>query len=466
MRKFSVRRRHSGQSLVLFLVFAAASVATLLIVFNVGQLTSEKEKLVNTADAAAYSAAITEARTLNFEAYMNRGIVANEVIIAQIVSFDSWINYLDSLAQNLDDVAFWIPVAGEILSGIAEVMGEAKTIVDEASQPAVAVENGLAAALNAVVQVANGATYPAAYAAATQVIAQNVTTFNGRTDPAAYLTNGGKAAVLFNLAAWSNFATVPKTPAVAAQVISDSRDGFSITRQPAPFPLQFTLPLVAHAYKNGGTQLSSNYSRWDAQDKYVFGLWGITKSCPFGCWQDATLAEGDSSASRTGGTSGDPYSRSWMAVTNDMQGFTGIPALLDIKDRKALTENTPNHPLALDFLIEVAKNDGDIKTSSNTADNMGVGAEAMPEKVNNNRLSAASQARVYFSRPDSAADVTGSALFRSDASRNGYIEYGSVYSPYWQVKLIPVTNAQKAELAIADGAGVSAIGIARAGFTP
>lgn len=464
MRKFRSHRRHAGQSLVLFLVFAAASVATLLIVFNVGQLTSEKEKLINTADAAAYSAAITEARTLNFESYMNRGIVANEVIIAQIVSFDSWINYLDSLAQNLEAVAGWVPVVGEIIDGIAEVMGEAKSIVDTASQPAVAVENGLALTLNAVVQVANGATYPAAYAAATQVIAQNVTTFNGRVDPAAYITNGGKAAVLYNMASWSTFATVPKTPAMAAQVISDSRDGFSITRQPAPFPLQFTLPLVARTYKEGGTKLSSNYKRWDAQDAYVLGTWDWSKMD----WDDNTLAEGDSSASKSGGTSGDPYSRSWMAQTNDMRGFTGIPALLDIKDRLAKTENTPGHKLALDFLIEVAKNDGDIKTSSNAANNMGVGAEAMPDKVNNNRLSAASQARVYFARPDSTADktVAGLDLLRPDGGRNGYIEYGSVYSPYWQVKLIPVTNAQKAELALADGAGTSAIGIAGAGLTP
>lgn len=462
MRKFHSHRRHSGQSLVLFLVFAAACVATLLIVFNVGQLTSEKEKLINTADAAVYSAAITEARTLNFEAYMNRGIVANEVIIAQIVSFDSWINYLDSLAQNIGTVTSWIPVVGEITEGIAEVMGEAENIVSELSQPAVTAENLLSQALRGVVELANAATYPAAYAAATQVVAQNVTTFNGRTEPAAYITTGGQASFVLNAAAWSSFTTMPKTPAVAAQVISDSRDGFSITRQPGSFWLQFTIPFLIRGQKQGGTKLSSNYKRWDAQDAYLIGNWDWTKMK----WNDNKIAEGDSSASQSGGTSGDPYSRSWFAITNDMSGFSGIPALRDITDRKALTENTAGHKLALDFLIEVAKNDGDIKTTSNTANNMGVGAQAMPDKVNNNRLSAASQARVYFSRPDSAADVTGSALFRSDASRNGYVEYGSVYSPYWQVKLIAVTNAQKAVLAAADGAGASAVGIATAGFTP
>ncbi len=465
MRIIRPPRRRSGQSLVLFLVFASACVATLLVVFNVGQVTSEKEKLVNTADAAAYSAAITEARTLNFESYINRGVVANEVIIAQIVSFDSWVNYLDSVSDNLATVTSWIPYVDVITSDIAEVANEADKIVTEVSQPAVTAENILAyRVLPPIVQGAHLATYAAAYAALTQVVAQNVTTFNGRSDTAAYVTTGGNAALATNALAWNNFTAVPNTPAVAAQVISDSRDGFSITRQPAAWPLEFTIPFIARGHKHGSTVLSSNYSRWDAQDQYVFGTFYPDKHCPFGCWHDAPLAEGDSSASSSGTSSGTPFSRSWFAITNDMSGFSGIPSLRDIKDRKALTENTPNHPLALNFLVEVGKNDSNIKTSSNTG--MGVGTQNVTESLAANRVTAASQARVYFQRPDSAADVTGSALFRSDAGRNGYVEYGSVYSPYWQVKLIGVTSTQKALLATGDGAGASAVGIAGLGLTP
>jgi len=66
------------------------SLAALLFVFNTGQLTAEKTKLVNTADAVAYSAAVMQARALNFDAYTNRALMADEVMIAQAVSIAAW----------------------------------------------------------------------------------------------------------------------------------------------------------------------------------------------------------------------------------------------------------------------------------------------------------------------------------------------------------------------------------------
>src|SRR5690606_2686661 len=50
----------------------------------------EKIKLQNTADAAAYSAAVAEARDYNFSAYTNRAMVANQVAVAQFVGMTSW----------------------------------------------------------------------------------------------------------------------------------------------------------------------------------------------------------------------------------------------------------------------------------------------------------------------------------------------------------------------------------------
>lgn len=44
----------------------------------------------NAADAAAYSAAILTARELNFMAYTNRAMVANQVTIGQFAAFESW----------------------------------------------------------------------------------------------------------------------------------------------------------------------------------------------------------------------------------------------------------------------------------------------------------------------------------------------------------------------------------------
>ncbi len=79
--------------------------------FNSGQIVAAKVRLLGAADAAAYSAALAEARALNFQAYMNRAIVANEVAIAQLVSLRSWSGYMNQLLQRSSTIASVVPPA-------------------------------------------------------------------------------------------------------------------------------------------------------------------------------------------------------------------------------------------------------------------------------------------------------------------------------------------------------------------
>ena len=82
MRCSGMRQR--GQALVVALAFAAALVGAMLLVINVGQLINGKHRLLVAADAAAYSAAVWQARSLNYQAYLNRAVIANDAaIIAQ-----------------------------------------------------------------------------------------------------------------------------------------------------------------------------------------------------------------------------------------------------------------------------------------------------------------------------------------------------------------------------------------------
>ena len=64
-RRRSVRRlsyhRQGGQALVYGLFVLIASLSGLIFLFNTGQLSSEKTRLVNTADAVAYSAGVMHA---------------------------------------------------------------------------------------------------------------------------------------------------------------------------------------------------------------------------------------------------------------------------------------------------------------------------------------------------------------------------------------------------------------------
>jgi Putative Flp pilus-assembly TadE/G-like len=95
------KRHQQGQALIYGIFVMIGGLAALFFLFNTGQLTREKTKLVNTADAVAYSAGVLHARALNFDAYTNRALVANEVIVAQMVSLSSWAQFTASDMDNL-----------------------------------------------------------------------------------------------------------------------------------------------------------------------------------------------------------------------------------------------------------------------------------------------------------------------------------------------------------------------------
>ncbi len=95
-------RKQRGQAAVFVLLFIPILVVSGLALFKSGKLTSNKMQLQNAADAAVYSMSTVEARDLNFAAYMNRAIVANEVAIGQMVGLASWAYHFRSFADYMD----------------------------------------------------------------------------------------------------------------------------------------------------------------------------------------------------------------------------------------------------------------------------------------------------------------------------------------------------------------------------
>jgi apolipoprotein N-acyltransferase len=101
-----------GQVLPLAAVLLVVIGAALYLMVYTGQAVQQKMRVTNAADAAAYSAAVAEARALNHDAYLNRAIVANEIAIAQMVSYASWLGYFatasDQFAAADVDVNFFL----------------------------------------------------------------------------------------------------------------------------------------------------------------------------------------------------------------------------------------------------------------------------------------------------------------------------------------------------------------------
>ncbi len=83
------------------LLFLGILLIALNFLYKQGRITSDKMEMQNAADAAAYSVSITEARDLNFAAYLNRAMVANEVAIGQLMGLASWAFHWASFADFL-----------------------------------------------------------------------------------------------------------------------------------------------------------------------------------------------------------------------------------------------------------------------------------------------------------------------------------------------------------------------------
>lgn len=111
-------RQQRGQALVFALFTSVLVILALFAMYSMGGQTIEKIKLQNTADAAAYSAALAEARDYNFSAYTNRAMVANQVGVAQFVGLTSWFRNLSSFTNNNDSANLGRSVLYELMMNI------------------------------------------------------------------------------------------------------------------------------------------------------------------------------------------------------------------------------------------------------------------------------------------------------------------------------------------------------------
>jgi len=91
--------RQRGQALVFALFVSILVILAMFAMYSIGGQAIEKIRLQNTADAAAYSAMVAEARDYNFSAYTNRAMVANQVAVAQFVGMTSWFRNMSAFAN-------------------------------------------------------------------------------------------------------------------------------------------------------------------------------------------------------------------------------------------------------------------------------------------------------------------------------------------------------------------------------
>jgi hypothetical protein len=449
--------RQGGQALIFGLFTLIGGLAALFFLFNTGQLVAEKSKLVNTADAVAYSAGVMHARALNFAAYTNRALIANEVLIAQAISMSSWTQYVSTHAQNAPTLMWcqsqysrpvelvlltYIPVCYALsYAGLATAQGL------EQSGPQAAQSTVAAAELAKKALQAAQANMAATLVPARASLMQEVADANYDDDGSVHvdtipltdnftLFNGGPFIKRYSGADRERF----KQTTLAATDL----DRFIRRRawdSSNIFPC--ILGNKAEFRRRGGTELIG-LDEWRAMDTASLHEWEwkirlFSTSCDESETPLGYGGQGAGNGSRGGDSGfGGSWSDNWLAsnyASGSTWQYSGLPSFFDLSD--AALKASDDSPPVLRFSIRLTRAKDQARTSEGSSRAKPSGRLAQfDSKLASDVLAAVSTSEVFFRRPDPRND--------------GRTELASLFNPYWQVHLISTSSADIAQ-AIARG---------------
>lgn len=446
-----------GQVLPLALGLLVIVAGFFYLMVNAGQTVTEKMRVTNAADAAAYSAAVVEARALNYDAYLNRAMVANQMAIAQMVSFASWIDYFAKASDNFGsyatdlnffllpnpqvvvlDVAFAGSAVVAAYFGGSTVQEYADYVIDYGAGAIITVHDVATQALalsQRLVQL-----NLAAGIRQGQVANQVVKAMDPKLSAEVVLVSHGFDNFTKNYSGdeRSRF----------ADVAVRSRDPFTRERN---FTVDsFSIPFLRKnpaLKKRGGTELIG-LDEWRAVDtlelhgqRFGCGKLGLSWcddiKTPIG-WGGIEVDAGGGDAGR--GYHGNAYTENPTTARKsdsvmrspDYGYFSGIPTSQEISDVD------PANEASTSITIRVSKSQSDTLTSGNAAQAAPSGRLALfSDHPAGGQIAALSRAQVFFDRIAARAD--------------GKAELGSLYNPYWRVRLVAPTVADRAYAATKQG---------------
>jgi hypothetical protein len=425
--------RQRGQALVFGIAVLLGAAAATFYVFNTGQLTAEKTKLVNTADAVAYTAGVMHARALNFDAYTNRALIANEATIAQMVSISSWLQYAKGHMQRVPPLncrsqysvpvalatvtyaplcyALTYPLGRQVVSNADRIFNGTGAGAGMAAGPFAV---GLAEAAKAELKTMQ-ATMFAGFLFARTALVQEVADANYRNDGTVSVTALPLKDDWTSFQGGGTFISrhTGNQRLRMRKVIVDvvNRDDFVHNRSwtsSSPWPCQ--LAPVGHADRSGGTVLNG-YDSWEARDQAYFEVhtWRFRR-WRWRCDRTAYYPLGNGHRKTTSSPG-----NAWY--------YSGVPDFYELSDAAlGYTPTGSSHPdPRLQFAVRVTRAMNQTRTSAGTsAVKPGGRLQMFDGAAAGGVLAAVATSEVYF---DHEQD-------------NGTTELGSLFNPYWQVHLV------------------------------
>ncbi|MGS2744608.1 TadE/TadG family type IV pilus assembly protein [Halomonas sp. LS-001] len=473
-------RRQSGQVMPMTAVLIVAVLLALWTMFDSGQVMTEKIKLQNTADNVAYSSSALVARDLNFSAYTTRAMVANQVAIGQMVGVSSWATMMERLGQSLGvfgKVAGFVPVVGTAITAITQAIQNAtsflSTAVDTVTKTVIPFNDAVNLALSKSQFLHRSATIAALPNFTKSVMAAN--------DPEAELLTDGLGETAQAVVEWADdigryagndarvidaFSSDEDIAATArvnefANVTNASRDVFSSERSyEMGFPLSGDIFLGSwETRKRGGSdfkatpKVDGSYDwDWSAMDtvsldvRFEIGS-GIFSTCVL-CF-DVPLGWGGAHALEKSGSyydyeSGDDWGGAWdndnaaelaagLNSHDNLSNTNGIPEFYAFRDESRSHMSGPSMVLLFRKSVDAISLTEDLGATGDNPLNTGTAG---------GWLAAAAKGQPYYARP---TDV------QQFARRDGNVEYGNLYNPFWQPRLGKLSDAEKSAVAAISG---------------
>lgn len=323
------RSKQRGQAAVFTLVLLGAILMGVILLYNTGRLSLTKTRLQNTADSAAYSGGVLLARDYNFSSYANRGMVANQVAIAQMVGLRSWAEYecrnynntcnsgggTDSLPSQIHDVVSNSDM-GAIWGTLLSAYGASSSTLNSAIRPTTAVVADIANTIDVALSTASRAFHVGVVADIASSAATAGAGIVGEVvhanDSQAQISAFGKVALAADAAAIAGFTKSNATSGDTqgknriAPTVLNGLDPFSESRSASDPPYEALLfnPFAFIPYNDqpyamiwnnhsGGTEWKDGFSQWSAMDVssvsgysiFWISVFGVPVPIPLPIWE-------------------------------------------------------------------------------------------------------------------------------------------------------------------------------------
>lgn len=428
--------RPKGFVLIAGLILTGALGVLLYVLAQSAILTNDKAKSLAIADASAKSVATWYAQILNYDAYTNRAIAANEIMIAQAVTLTAWSQYVSTLSNNVGTLASVIPA----LQPTAAWIKETAELSHQMAKGAAMIEVPLRSAYTKALQTSQ------------QVMHASATPFSAQAmvNEVAWTADQRFFAQIIPSSNISAFTAFTKNHSGAernelASLIRRSQDTFSQQRGSDSrlylMPTTGCIPtswdkLFSKLIKRGATWLTPDLENWESADTLSIHTWrrrsrwnrtcsGIGESIALG-WgaADADMTGVGDMVSDPAGNSANP-----AAYQNSRSHVVRIPGYLGLSSHRELASSIAqarkDASIRVPVLVRLPV--GKIKATSAGRQ----ARQADESRALGGALWSLSVAETVFTRP---ADT-----MRDPASR----EFANLFAPFWGSKLVSPSAADR-----------------------